>query len=305
MIFDIDGNTLDSAQKAIPRFLPYSGGIGSGDTSSLCLCAIKTKIADDKIPFAEGYLFHELGGSSNKLYYGRTFETAQEVGTPSFDPRDYLLAVSPKDGRIIAGLRGNRGALKIWDGTNTTTLFSSATVKPMGWLYNSGVDFIVDSNNVEHCIFAEYDGSATNKGGFYVWRGTYPYTSESDWERVFHKDFQYNPSGAATAGTITHFHQVRRDPWTDILYLSSGDCPNQLIWWYSTDYGQNWSVLTDNASNGWEEHICRIINFIFTDEYIYFATDHGTNHCLNRIKRNSGTGIIDISSREKLTDLIW
>ena len=173
----------------------------------------------------------------------------------------------------------------------------------MGWLYNSGIEFCVDGNGVEHCIFAEYEGNGIDKGGFYVWKGTYPYTSESDWETVFHMDYGYSSSGIVEPGTISHFHQVRRDPWTNTLYLTAGDLPNQLRWWYSTDCGDNWTLLTDNASNGWEEHVCRTINFIFTEDWIYWAVDHGTNHNLNRIARNSQTGIIDTSTREKICDL--
>lgn len=302
-LFDVNGNVIETELfdlNAIVNFLPYDSTISETKKASLCLCAIKTEIVTNKIPFPTGYLFHKLGSADKSLYYGKTLRDAENIGTVTFDPKKYLFAISPTDGRVIATLRGNRGAMYIWDGATQTTLFNSASTKPMGWLYNSGVDFILDSNDVEHCIFAEYDGSATDKGGFYVWRGTYPYTSESDWETVFHMDFNYyNP----TSTTITHFHQVRRDPWTDILYLTSGDKPLQLKWWYSTDYGANWTLLTDNANNGWEEHIARCINFIFTKDYIYWATDHGTNHCLNRISRNSTTGVIDPSSREKLADM--
>lgn len=292
----------ESGHGAIAKvnFLPYDSTLSETVKSSLCLCAIKTEIANNKLPFASGYLFHKLGSTDKSLYYGTTFRNVEKVGEVTFDPKNCLLAVSPTDGRVIATVRGNRGAIYVWDGQTTTTLFGNASLKPMGWLYNSGVDFIVDSNNVEHCIFAEYDGSASDKGGFYVWRGTYPYTSESDWETVFHMDFNYyNP----TSTTITHFHQIRRDPWTNILYLTSGDQPLQLKWWYSTDYGATWTLLTDNADNGWEEHICRCINFIFTKDYIYWATDHGTNHCLNKVSRNSSTNIIDPSTRVKLADM--
>jgi len=304
MIYDINGNALvvnGSQNKAIVKFLPYDSTLSALSKSSLCLCAIKTEIVTNKIPFAAGYLFHKLGSSDNTLYFGSTLKNAQSVGTPNFNPRSCLLAVSPKDGRVIATQRGNRGAMYIWDGTNTTTLFSNASLKPMGWLYNSGVDFIVDGNGVEHCIFAEYNGDGTDKGGYYVWRGTYPYTSESDWSYSMH--IPYGGSAAASTNNIAHYHQIRRDPWTNVLYLTAGDYPKQLKWWYSTDYGVTWTLLTDNADNGWEEHTCRCINFVFTKDWIYWAVDHGTNHTLNKIRRNSSTKIIDISSRVKMTDL--
>ena len=281
------------------NYLPYASTLSSFKKRSLALCGIKTEIVDNKIPFPEGYLFEELGtDASNKLYFGSRLDNAVEVGTMTFNVRDYQFAVSPTDGRIIACHRTQRNAMYIWDGETTTTLFSSASTKPKAWLYNSGIDFIIDGDGNECCIFAEYDPNYAS-GYFYVWKGVYPYTSESDWSIVF----SMAAASSATAGTITHFHQIRRDPWTNILYLTSGDSPNQLRWWYSTDYGDNWTLLTDNANNGWEEHVCRCINFIFTEEYIYWAVDHGTNHSLNRISRNASTGIIDISTRKKLADL--
>ena len=303
MIYSHAGELRSVQGKAIVKHLPYKMSRTTDTKKSLCMCAIKTEIVKNAIPFASGFLFHELGSTKKEMFYGTTLENAESIGTPTFTAKNCLLAVSPTDGRIIATKRGNRGELYVWDGTTETTLFENAELKPMGWLYNSGVDFCIDDEDVEHCIFAEYDGSATDKGGFYVWRGTYPYTQESDWETVFHMDFGYVYSGSATPGTITHFHQVRRDPWTETLYLTSGDCPNQLRWWYSTDYGENWTLLTDNANNGWEEHVCRTINFIFTEDWIYWAVDHGTNHNLNKIARNQQTGLIDISTREKIADL--
>lgn len=303
MIYDYEGNKLTEQGNAVVKFLPYKMTQSSDTKKSLCLCAIKTEIADNKMPFASGYLFHELGSESKELYYGTTLENATSIGTPTFKPQSYNLAISPTDGRVIATRRGDRGALFVWDGVNTSVLFYGAELSPMGWLYNSGVDFFIDGNDVEHCIFAEYDGSGTDKGGFYVWKGTYPYTSESDWETVFHMDFGYSASGVVQPDTITHFHQVKRDPWTNTLYLTAGDLPNQLRWWYSTDYGDTWTLLTDNANNGWEEHVCRTINFIFTKDWVYWAVDHGTNHNLNKIARNAQTGLLDISTREKLADL--
>ena len=293
------------ANQCVVRFLPFLSKWDNSDKNSLCLCATKQQIINDKIPFYEGFLFHKLPLDDKTLWYGTTLDNAVQIGTVSFIPKDCLLAMSPTDGRVIATVRGNRGNIYVWDGTTEYTVSPTSSDgnnrKPMGWLYNSGVDFIKDGNNVERCIFAEYNGSTTDRGGFYVWVGTYPYIDVSNWKTVFHRDFQYY--GTIQDGTITHFHQVRRDPWTNILYLTSGDQPSQLVWWYSTDYGDTWIELTNNKTNGWEEHVCRLINFCFTKEWVYWATDHGTNHCLNRIKRNTTTGIIDPSTREKLCDL--
>lgn len=297
------GNTY--AGQCVVRFLPFLSAWNNASKNSLCLCATKQQIVNNKIPFYDGFLFHKLPTDDKSLWYGTTLENAVQIGTVNFTPKNCLLAMSPTDGRVIATVRGDRGDIHVWDGTTDHTVAAVTSDgnnrKAMGWLYNSGVDFIKDGNNVERCIFAEYDGSVVDNGGFYVWVGTYPYTSASNWKTTLHKPLQYY--GTIQDGTITHFHQIRRDPWTNILYLTSGDQPGQLVWWYSTDYGDTWTELTNNKTNGWEEHVCRLINFCFTDEWIYWATDHGTNHCLNRIKRNAQTGVIDPSTREKLCDL--
>ena len=268
------------------------------EDNNLVLCAIKTAILNSKIPFHAGYLFHKWSG--NELYYGEDYGHIYTIGEAGFSPADKVMAMSPNDGTVIATFANKRGSLYVFDGKNTTELFANSSLKPMGWLYNSGVDFVLGNDGIERCIFAEYtnwpEKYATSEG-YNVWVGKYPYTQESDWKVVFNQKYGTNP-----ATDITHFHQVRRDPWTDILYLTSGDDSELSKWWYSTDKGETWVKLTDGVSSGWENSICRCINFIFTKDNIYFATDNNENHCLNKISRGSN-GVIDISSRVKICDL--
>ena len=189
----------------------------------------------------------------------------------------------------------------IKDGVQTEISAIEGTA-PMGWLYNSGVMFFKDSQDVEHCIFAEYTKNHPVDGGkFYVYKGTYPYDDATLWKKVF----SYDESEENVAGVIIHFHHVVRDPWTGILYLTSGDYDNQLHWWYSDDEGETWTELVNIHSSGydWGSQVLRIVNFVFTKDYVYFAVDNETNHCLNRLSRSESTGILDISSRVKLCDL--
>lgn len=258
--------------------------------NNLCLCAIKTDILDNKIPYHRGFLFHSFAsGTGNKMYYGNSFDKVKEIGTFPIDPRDWRFAISPKDGTIIAAKREQRNWLYVFNEDVIRTL--SFSTNAMAWLYNSGVEFIKDENDNEYCIFAEYDGNAPYDE-FNVWRGTYPYTSNSDWSVV----------KTMTPQEIGHFHMVKRDPWSNVLYLTSGDDSAQCFWWYSTDFGETWTLLTSGTASGWEDHICRTINFIFTEDAVYWATDKGTNHCLNKATRDIN-GIIDPSTRVKLCDL--
>ena len=260
---------------------------------NMCLAGIKTDILTNKIPYHRGFLFHKLQNDDGSLWYGSDFRHINRIGNVSFSPSLMRFAISPKDGRIIATQRDARNGLWIWDGTNETRL-NGFTANPMGWLYNSGVDFINDGSD-EYCIFAEYNGTIVSNRDLYVWRGKYPYTSASDWEIVFTQTQQTD---------ISHFHMVRRDPWTNILYLTAGDSSSESKWWYSTDNGENWTLLVSGTETGWGNSICRTINFVFTSDYVYWATDHGANeHALYRIARNASTGILDLSTKEKLTDL--
>jgi hypothetical protein len=266
--------------------------------TSLCLCALRTEITDNKIPFTSGFLFHKITGDNGLFYFGHTFDGIKDIGRADFTPSGYMIAVSPSHNCVIATKRGTRGSMYVWKDGVTTELFGDTETKPMGWLYNSGVDFIKDSEGVEHCIFAEYSGSAA-PGGFYVWRGTAPYTSENDWETVLFQNY----IGDTTVDAITHFHMVRRDPWTNILYLTSGDGHTYCKWWYSTNYGVDWTLFSSGGTSTWEENTLRCINFVFTKDYIYWATDKGTNHSLNRIERDNISGVFDLDTRLKLCDL--
>ena len=260
---------------------------------NMCLAGIKTDILTNKIPYHRGYLFHSLLSGDYSLWYGEDFHNIQKIGDAIYDPRLMRFAISPKDGRIIACQRDTRNGIWVWDGDEFTQLNNFA-LNPMAWLYNSGVDFIIDENNVEHCIFAEYSGSPTDGTVYNVWRGTYPYTSQSDWEIVMTQSYP----------GIMHFHQVRRDPWSNVLYLTCGDNDGQNKWWYSVDYGATWTLLVSDNVAGWGNQILRTINFIFTSDYIYWAIDHGENtHALYKIQRNSQNNIIDLSTKAKVTDL--
>lgn len=290
------------------NWLPLLSSINTESNDSLCLAAIKTRIIDNKIPFHSGFLFHKLPGDDGKVYFGTKLDNAVEVATLDYTPKDYVLAVSPEDGTIIGVVRDNRLPIRVYhNGQNYTVDAKSSdnNVSPKGWLYNSGVEFI-KVNGTEYCIFAEYDGSTSNNQVLHIWKGTYPYTSPSDWKTVLSKTTSYNP---VANGTITHFHMIRRDPWTGILYCTTGDFTGQFFWLYSTDNGETWNTLAtdfdDESKPSWalDGQPLRCINFIFMEDYIYFATDHGSNNTLSRIQRDSGTGVIDITTREILASL--
>ena len=297
---------------ALPRLSPYMDKYNTNEKNSLCLCAIKFRQEASKIPFQEGYLFHEMinSGSTAKYYFGTTIENAEECAVVDYWPINYVVAISPKDGTIIAAYHNVRRNLRVFhNGQNYDVAALSSDGEsslPKGWLYNSGVYFIEDGDD-EYCIFAEYDSQVSDGQRLYIWKGKYPYTSPSDWETVFYKETSYN-SGHPTAGSITHFHMIRQDPWTGYLYSTTGDFTGQFAWLCSTDNGETWTEIASDYNTStkpsWalDGQPLRCINFIFTEDYIYFATDHGSNNTLCRISRGTN-GIIDLSTREVLAGL--
>lgn len=283
----------------------YLTAISDGDTGlfefnknkHLTLCSYVNKYTKNRTPYPCGYLYHKLKNDDGSLYFGTTLDNIKKLGNvKGVSPSACMVGLSPS-GSVILTKRSERGSMFVYKDGETTELFADAELKPMGWLYNSGCDFFFDENGNEICEFAEYSGYNLT-GTRYVWRGKAPYTSEDDWERVFEMKCIYQ----AVADTVTHFHMVKLDPWSNAIYLTAGDMPKQLRWWVSTDYGKTFSLLTDNATNGWEEHIGRVINFCFTKDWIYWANDHGTNHCLNKIARGDD-GLIDPTTRVKICDL--
>ena len=154
MIYNHAGDLLSEQGKAIVKYLPYQMTRTTDTKISLCMCAIKTEIVKNKIPFASGFLFHKLGTISQELYYGKTLNEAESIGSVNFYPKDCVMAVSPTDGRIIAANRSLRGSLYVYDGTTKTKLFTNAELKPMGWLYNSGIDFIIDVHPTSTWLWA-------------------------------------------------------------------------------------------------------------------------------------------------------
>lgn len=277
--------------------------IALGTKASLAICCSRDTIEDNRTPYSFAFLGCVLFKSDPWLWYGSSIDKMKKfVKLNGVCPEDMNVAMSPSSNIVIVAKQFERDKLIVVRDGGQTEISTIEGTAPMGWLYNSGLLFFNDSNNVEHCIFAEYTKNHPVAGGkFYVYKGTYPYDDSSLWKKVF----SYDESENNTDGYIMHFHHVTRDPWTGILYLTSGDKDNQLHWWYSTDDGENWTELVNIHSVGydWGSQVLRLVNFVFTEEYIYFAVDNETNHCLNRLSRDSGTGVIDISSRTKLCDL--
>lgn len=158
--------------------------------------------------------------------------------------------------------------------------------KPSGWLQNCGFLYNWKDN---FFMFSEYTRPSVTKAC--VWKVQGDYSNPSNWKVVLEKEL----SGELNAG-FKHFHAVQYDPYTGIIYAASGDDDTAAAIYVSKNKGETFELLY-----GPEEKTCRLLNFAFTKDKIYWASDSGLNdkHYLFSIKRD-GEGVMDFSTTEEL-----
>ena len=65
-----------------------------------------------------------------------------------------------------------------------------------------------------------------------------------------------------------HWHCVQKDDFTGVIYATTGDDDTSAIVYYSMDDGDTFTVLY-----GPSEMYCRLINYVFTEDWIYWVSD--------------------------------
>lgn len=165
-------------------------------------------------------------------------------------------------------------------------------IKPGGWLQNVGFNAIYPYN--ECLIFGEYTRATALKAR--IWKVKYPYKDPTNW--TIRKEFDVDYS-QVVPDTIKHIHSIQFDQFTGLIYASTGDEHEGSKVFVSKDKGDNWELLY-----GPSEKYCRLLNYIFTEDYVYWATDSPTNryHYLFRTQRDEN-GVIKIGDAEELTQL--
>ena len=178
-------------------------------------------------------------------------------------------------------------------------------LKPCGWLENCGFCSLPSGD----VLFAEY----TRMGVLYTancWRikeGS-DLTDPASWEIV--KQFQVAENDKITTydeSVIEHFHTVQRDPYTGIVYIATGDLRSKSQMWYSRDNGDTWEQQTFTDPSTGEtltsgEKYFRILNYNFTDNYVYWSSDSSKKHAILRCER-AETGELDPDSITVLAEL--
>lgn len=158
-------------------------------------------------------------------------------------------------------------------------------IKPTAWLQNSGADYIFPGTR-NFFMFAEYTRPIHDKCR--VWKVKPPFTNPSDWEIVMELD--------VTPG-LEHFHTVSFDPYSSRIYVTTGDDDDNCKVYESSNNGSTWNIVLEG-----NEAKARLLNFVFTENGAYWASDARTQHQLNFVSRKSDK-TLDFDTFEKICDL--
>ena len=158
-------------------------------------------------------------------------------------------------------------------------------VKPTAWLQNCGADYIFPGTR-NYFMFAEYTRPVHDKCR--VWKVEPPFTNSSNWKIVMELD--------VTPG-LEHFHTVSFDPYSSRIYVTTGDDDNNCKVYESSNNGNTWDIVLEG-----NEAKARLLNFVFTENGAYWASDARTQHQLNFVSRKSDK-ILDFNTFEKICDL--
>ena len=267
----------------------------------LTLCAVKENIMEGQQTKTVGWLYRDNVEPYNFYYASGNadniipiFKWKKEITHDGLSlPINYSFSIT-NEGDIICVYRGENVLSNIGNRQNPIVyqhenyenpilIDFGSDEPPTSWLQNSGccsIDGIF--------YFCEYTRVYHKKA--YIWKVEAPYTSRSNWKIV--KEFSV--SGDWNVG-FKHCHMVDVDPYSNLLYASTGDDDNASKIIYSRDDGTTWSELATG------EKYCRQLNFIWCEDYVYWATDSGKTdkHFFFRAKRKV-TGEIDMSTVEDL-----
>ena len=270
-----------------------------GDLSNYTIvCAKESNYNDGTAPSVDWYL---IQSPDREFFITKDFYSGRLIFTADYDAGYYKYGVL-KNGDIIAVYRiehistgsdeSNRQnpfvylASENWKIKHTVDFGDS--LKPCGWLENCGFCSMPNGD----VMFCEYTRPSVVTAN--CWKIHGDATDPASWTIV--KSFQL--SGLANEG-FKHCHSINYDFYNDVYYLTTGDDDIGAQVWYSTDNGVTWTLSRESS-----EKYCRVLNMVFTPEYIYWASDttKADMHYLFRCARTTD-GIIDYSTVTELADL--
>lgn len=261
------------------------------------LCAKERNYTDGTPTTIDWYLVCDTDGT---VYMTKDFKTGKRMFVAE-DPWLHKFGVMP-NGDIISVYRTEFHSTRtstdyrknphVWlaseDWKICHTVDFGTDLKPSGWLENCGFCSMPNGE----AMFAEYTRPSVTTVN--CWKISGDVTNPSSWKVV--KSFEQ--SGSATEG-LEHMHYVIYDFVAGVYYLSTGDDDSGSQLWYSRDNGETWASARQPS-----EKYCRALNLIFTENYIYWASDSSArvNHYLFRCERDEN-GVIDFNTIIELASL--
>lgn len=272
-------------------------------------CAKEFNYDDGTPPKTAMYLFYD-NGSPIKFYVAKNSPDAEKQFLFDWDfsktyngnakPEEYSIAIMDngdilcvwRSELILTGsddsVRKNAIIYPHDDYSSPKVIDFGEAIRPSGWFGNVGAQFIYPLGVF---MFCEYTRPSVEYAR--VWRVVYPYDDPNNWSIV--KEIQL--SGHVESG-FKHFHHISYDHFSGNIYATTGDDNSAAAIYVSTDNGFTFSLL-----HGPNEADCRLLNFVYTEDFIYWSSDtyYDYNHHLFRIERDEN-GIMDFNTLTRLVD---
>jgi len=123
-----------------------------------------------------------------------------------------------------------------------------------------------------------------------VYFGEYFQNSDKGKVRIFgsNEDLSgWEPSYEFEPGEIRHIHAIQHDPYSDKLWICTGDLdPESMLAW--TDDNFQTIQKIGEGSQLW-----RVCQLVFTKDYVFWGTDNGTQDLAGIFRWNRETGELD------------
>ena len=279
------------------------------------LCAKELRYSDGTHPSIE---FYVLADSDNNIYISYDLVEKQKIFTFDGNISRYKFGVR-KNNDIIAVYRNEFDTVTAEYGPSlddirqnpyvfiasegyavqhevdfgTFNPDTQAGLKPTAWLENVGFCSLPNGD----IIFVEY----TREGVVYTancWKigASSNIKDPANW--LIKKQFlvAQNDSLGLDEHYIEHFHAVQHDPYTDTVYITTGDLGRKSQIFYSTDSGETFTrqSFVDPATGNTVisgQKLFRLLNINFTENDVYWSSDSSSEHVVIHCERSESGGL--------------